>query len=500
MQTNILYDQLLKPHLNNSEPFLINEDGSSLNYKDFISLAKKLSSFIKSYDLQKGDRILVQIEKCSFGLVAYAASIISGLVILPLNPSYTLKETLYFIEDASPKMIFCSEERKKDLERLDNRVDSKVFAIDANNENFDFLRNFVEIQAVEDCSENDLIAILYTSGTTGKSKGATLSHINLISNAQALVLFWQIASQDILIHMLPIFHTHGLFVAINTSLLKGLKVLFYKSFKLHSLLDVLPHATLLMGVPTFYSRLNNSGKLSKALTKKMRLFISGSAPLSASDHEEFFKKTGHHILERYGMTETNMNTSNPYNGIRKPGSIGVPLPNVEVRIHDLETNSTLSQNQVGMIQVKGMNVFQTYWGKSRTPKDFTEDGFFITGDLGYFDQDGYFYIVGREKDLIISGGFNIYPVEIENIINNHSSVLESAVVGIKNSDLGEVPVAAVVLKKNNSNEKKIIAELISAFEKNLANFKIPKEIKIFTELPKNSMGKVQKNLIRDKWY
>ena len=499
MQTNILYDHLLKPHLDNPEPFLVNEDGSVLSYKDYISLAKRLASFIQSYDLQKGDRVLVQLDKCNFGLVAYAASIISGLVILPLNPSYTIDETLYFIEDASPKIIFCSKKRKKELDELDKIIDPKILAIDSNNENFDYLNDFQEIEKIENCSENDLIAILYTSGTTGKSKGAMLSHINLISNAQSLVEFWQISSQDILIHMLPIFHTHGLFVAINTSLLKGVKVLFYKSFKLDSLLDILPDATLLMGVPTFYSRLNNSEKLSKALTKKMRLFISGSAPLSASDHLEFFKKTGHHILERYGMTETNMNTSNPYHGVRKPGSIGIPLPNIEVRIQDPEKNTNLSQNQIGMIQVKGKNVFQSYWGQKLTSKEFTQDGFFVTGDLGYFDQEGYFFIVGREKDLIISGGFNIYPVEIENIINNHPGVLESAVVGIKDEDLGEVPVAAVVLKNNNPDEEKVVDQLNSILERSLAKFKIPKKIKILGDLPKNTMGKVQKNFIRDCW-
>jgi len=499
VQTNILYDHLLKPHLDNSEPFLVNEDGSVLSYKDYISLAKRLASLIKSYNLQKGDRVLVQLDKCNFGLLAYAASIISGLIILPLNPSYTLDETLYFIEDASPKIIFCSNERKQELEKVANITEPKIFPVDANNENFDYLKDFIEIEKIEDCSESDLIAILYTSGTTGRSKGAKLSHANLISNAQSLVKFWQISSHDILIHMLPIFHTHGLFVAINTSLLKGVKVLFYKSFKLHSLLDILPDATLLMGVPTFYTRLNNSEKLSKALTKKMRLFISGSAPLSASDHEEFFKKTGHHILERYGMTETNMNTSNPYDGVRKPGSIGIPLPNIEVRIQDPEKNTNLSQNQIGMIQVKGKNVFQSYWGQKTPSKEFTEDGFFITGDLGYFDQEGYFFIVGREKDLIISGGFNIYPVEIENIINNHPSVLESAVIGIKDKDLGEVSVAAIVLKNNNLDEVKVVDQLNSILEKSLAKFKIPKKIKIFDDLPKNTMGKVQKNSLRDNW-
>ena len=296
--------------------------------------------------------------------------------------------------------------------------------------------------------------------------------------------------------MLPIFHTHGLFVAINTTLLSGLSVYFFDKFSLTDLITVLPKATLLMGVPTYYKRMNGSSLVTKNLTNNMRLFISGSAPLSSIDHQMFYQKTGHTILERYGMTETNMNTSNPYLGKRKPGSVGLPLPQVHIRIIDDNSKKQMGINEIGMIQIKGPNVFNSYWNNDQANQEaFSDDGFFITGDLGYIDEDGYITISGREKDLIISGGFNIYPKEIEDLINDYEEVIESAVIGKNDTDLGEVPVAIIVV--GNKLREKIITELNKRFIKNLAKYKIPKEIKIINELPRNAMGKIQKNKIFD---
>jgi malonyl-CoA/methylmalonyl-CoA synthetase len=296
--------------------------------------------------------------------------------------------------------------------------------------------------------------------------------------------------------MLPIFHTHGLFVAINTTLLSGLSVYFFDKFSLTDLITVLPKATLLMGVPTYYKRMNGSSLVTKNLTNNMRLFISGSAPLSSIDHQMFYQKTGHTILERYGMTETNMNTSNPYLGKRKPGSVGLPLPQVHIRIIDDNSKKQMGINEIGMIQIKGPNVFNSYWNNDQANQEaFSDDGFFITGDLGYIDEDGYITISGREKDLIISGGFNIYPKEIEDLINDYEEVIESAVIGKNDTDLGEVPVAIIVI--GSKLREKIITELNKRFIKNLAKYKIPKEIKIINELPRNAMGKIQKNKIFD---
>jgi malonyl-CoA/methylmalonyl-CoA synthetase len=321
-----------------------------------------------------------------------------------------------------------------------------------------------------------------------------LSHNNLYSNASSLKEYWHIQKSDRLIHMLPIFHTHGLFVAINTAFLSGLSLYFFEKFSLSDLVEVLPKSTLLMGVPTYYKRMNDSSLINKELTSKMRLFISGSAPLSSIDHQDFYQKTGHIILERYGMTETNMNTSNPYDGERKPGSVGLPLPDVQIRITEGNSKIPLPAKEVGMIQVKGPNVFGSYWNNDQANQEsFTDDGFFITGDLGYVDQDGYVHISGREKDLIISGGFNIYPKEIEDLINNHPDVKESSVVGVKDDDLGEIPVAVIVV--DMEFKAQVLTDLENIFQQNLAKFKAPREIKILDELPRNAMGKIQKNSI-----
>ena len=497
MGNNLLYNNLIKPHINNKDPFLIYRDGSSTSYQEFISLSKKISQYLVSSQVAKGDRILFQLEKSIYGLAVYAACIMTGAIYVPLNDQYTLEETKYFINDSKPKFVFCSSGRKNEIEKLNIVSQDSLVEIDPKIGFLKFnIEEYEELTFIQAVDINDIIAFLYTSGTTGKSKAVALSQGNLYSNASTLKVYWDIQKNDRLIHMLPIFHTHGLFVAINTTLLSGLSVYFFDKFSLTDLITVLPKATLLMGVPTYYKRMNGSSLVTKNLTNNMRLFISGSAPLSSIDHQMFYQKTGHTILERYGMTETNMNTSNPYLGKRKPGSVGLPLPQVHIRIIDDNSKKQMGINEIGMIQIKGPNVFNSYWNNDQANQEaFSDDGFFITGDLGYIDEDGYITISGREKDLIISGGFNIYPKEIEDLINDYEEVIESAVIGKNDTDLGEVPVAIIVV--GNKLREKIITELNKRFIKNLAKYKIPKEIKIINELPRNAMGKIQKNKIFD---
>jgi malonyl-CoA/methylmalonyl-CoA synthetase len=344
---------------------------------------------------------------------------------------------------------------------------------------------------------DDLAAILYTSGTTGRSKGAMLTHDNLLSNARTLCDYWRFTSSDRLIHALPIFHTHGLFVASNVVLLSGASMDFLPKFDPDEVLRRMPRATVMMGVPTFYVRILQHEGLTKEATACMRLFISGSAPLLAETHRSFFERTGHAILERYGMTETNMNTSNPYDGERIAGTVGFPLPGVELRITDPETGRILPDGDTGMIEVKGPNVFQGYWRMpEKTAAEFRSDGFFITGDLGRIDEKGYVHIVGRGKDLVISGGYNIYPKEVETEIDQLDGVLESAVIGVAHPDFGE-GVTAIVVRKPQAN----ITErgILDGLGDRLARYKQPKQVIFVDELPRNTMGKVQKNVLRDTY-
>jgi malonyl-CoA/methylmalonyl-CoA synthetase len=498
MGHSLLFDNLIKPHLHNQDPFLIYKDGSLLSYQDFFSLSKKVSQFLLSQGVSKGDRVLFQLEKSVYGLAVYAACIMTGAIYVPINDQYTLEETKYFISDSQPKIVFCSANRKSEIDHLNIIDPNCVIETDPIKGLMQFqLQEYNEIEQIQRVNDDEIIAFLYTSGTTGKSKAVALSQNNLFSNASVLKDFWQITKQDRLIHMLPIFHTHGLFVAMNTTFLSGLAVYFYEKFSLSDLEKIIPNATLLMGVPTYYKRMNESPLINKELTHNMRLFISGSAPLSSVDHQEFFAKTGHTILERYGMTETNMNTSNPYEGKRKPGSVGLPLPNIQIRIRGQDTKIPLPPKQKGMIEIKGPNVFHSYWNNDQANQEsFTEDGFFITGDLGYLDEEGYVHISGREKDLIISGGFNIYPKEIEDILNGHEAVVESAVMAKESKDLGEVPIAVIVTK--NKNKDLLREELSQLLSQNLAKYKIPKEISFLEELPRNAMGKIQKSEIQDR--
>lgn len=344
---------------------------------------------------------------------------------------------------------------------------------------------------------SDLAAILYTSGTTGRSKGAMLTHDNLASNALTLVNTWRFTKDDVLLHALPIYHTHGLFVATNTILFSGASMIFLAKFDANEIMSLMPRATCLMGVPTFYVRLIQHPGLTREATAHMRLFISGSAPLLAETHRAFAEKTGKPILERYGMTETNMSTSNPYDGDRIAGTVGFPLPGVSLRVVDPETGTAVPQGEIGMIEVKGPNVFCGYWrNPEKTKAEFRDDGFFITGDLGKIDERGYVHIVGRGKDLVISGGFNVYPKEIETEIDGIKGVFESAVIGLPHTDFGEGVTAVVVLEKGASLDE---AAILAAISGKLAKFKQPKRVLFVADLPRNAMGKVQKNVLRETY-
>ncbi len=496
---NPLYDALLKPHTQNSNSFLILEDGQRVSYAEFIQLAGQIANVFKSIGVNKGDRVLVKVAKSPEALATYAACIQTGTVLVPLNTAYTPAETNYFIADAEPALIICDPDEEtsisKSLENpgthlltlTDNCSGSLVDSIDRN----------TAIAETQSCSADDLVALLYTSGTTGKPKGAMLTHGNLLSNGQSLVDCWAFTEQDVLLHALPIFHIHGLFVACNVALLSGCSMVFLSKFNLDSIIDSLSKASVMMGVPTFYTRLLEDKRFNENLTKHMRLFISGSAPMLKQTHMAFEQRTGHRVLERYGMTETNMNTSNPYHQERKIGTVGLTLSDVLVRIRDTDTGQCLGADLTGAIEVKGPNVFKGYWKLAqKTAEEFTDDGYFITGDLGFLDQEGYLTIVGRHKDLVISGGYNVYPKEIETVLDAIDGVTESAVIGIPDHDFGEKVVAVVVKQQSTSINE---TDLIEICKTKLAAYKCPKQVFFVDALPRNAMGKVQKNSLRQQF-
>src|SRR5580765_1884352 len=431
-------------------------DGQRISYGKLIALAGQTANVLVERGVKPGDRVAAQTEKSVPGLVLYLAAVRAGAVYLPLNTAYTLNELEYFITDAEPSLVVCDPSRAEGIG-----------------------------------------AILYTSGTTGRSKGAMLTHDNLASNSLTLIDYWRFTDRDVLIHALPIYHTHGLFVASNVTLFARASMIFLPKLDPERMIKLMARATVMMGVPTFYTRLLQSPALTKESTKHMRLFISGSAPLLADTHREWFARTGHAVLERYGMTETNMNTSNPYDGERVPGAVGHPLPGVSVRVTDPESGKELARDAIGMIEVKGPNVFKGYWRMpEKTKAEFRDDGFFITGDLGKIGPDGYVYIVGRGKDLVISGGFNVYPKEIESEIDAMPGVIESAVIGVPHADFGEGVTAVLVCNKGAEVTE---AGVLKALDGRLAKFKMPKRVFVVDELPRNAMGKVQKNILRDTY-
>ncbi|MBP9906331.1 MAG: malonyl-CoA synthase [Rhodoferax sp.] len=469
-------------------------------WRDLERGSAMLANFLLSLDLPADARIVVQVEKSVEALMLYLAVLRAGLIYVPLNTAYQSAEMAYFISNAEPSVVVCSGQNFGWVSKLAFQAGTPwVFTLN-DDRSGTLLQRAVHLsdQHQPQPSDADQVAvIIYTSGTTGRSKGAMLTHGNMLSNARVLKDYWgwRSAAQggDVLIHALPIFHVHGLFVAIHGALLNGSKMFWCARFEPKFVIDKLPQATLFMGVPTLYVRLLADPRLNAGVVSAMRLFISGSAPLLMDTFATWQQRTGHTILERYGMSETVMLTSNPDMGERRGGTVGPPLPGVQLRVTD-ESGHILPVGQIGGIEVKGPNVFVGYWRMpDKTAEEFTADGFFRTGDVGWQAADGYVTIVGRSKDLIISGGYNVYPAELEACINAMPGVAESAVVGIADPDFGEVGVAVVVAR---AGAKLDAAHILSQLKRTLANFKVPKQCHIVTELPRNSMGKVQKNLLR----
>jgi malonyl-CoA/methylmalonyl-CoA synthetase len=474
-------------------------DGQHISYGDLIARAGQMANLLVSSGVKPGDRVAAQTDKSVPGLVLYLAAVRAGAVYLPLNTAYTLNELEYFITDAEPSMVVCDPAKAEGIGAIAAKVGASIMTLGADGKGSltEAAAKAKPEFATVARSYDDLAAILYTSGTTGRSKGAMLSHDNLASNSLSLVDYWRFTNKDVLIHALPIYHTHGLFVASNVTLFARASMIFLPKFDPDLIIKLMARATVLMGVPTFYTRLLQSPALTRESSKHMRLFISGSAPLLADTHREWAARTDHAVLERYGMTETNMNTSNPYDGDRVPGAVGHALPGVTVRVTDPETGKELAREAIGMIEVKGPNVFKGYWRMpEKTRSEFRDDGFFITGDLGKIDTRGYVHILGRGKDLVISGGFNVYPKEIESEIDAMPGVIESAVIGVPHADFGEGVTAVVVCSKDAGVDE---ASVLKALDGRLAKFKMPKRVFVVDELPRNAMGKVQKNILRDTY-
>ena len=474
--------------------------GETYTYATLQQEVGKLAHLLSNSGLTKGDRVAVQVEKSPQVLFLYLACLRSGLIYLPLNTAYTESELEYFIENAQPAAVVCDPASESLFSRLGKGNDlNHIFCLDAQGEGslMTLCRDLPASFTTITCEKDDIAVILYTSGTTGRPKGAMITHGNLAANGLALQHAWQWRQQDVLLHALPIFHIHGLFVACHNVLLGGSKMLFVPKFDAQTIINLLPRATVLMGVPTFYTRLLEQSSFTKETCRNIRLFISGSAPLLEQTFEEFQQRTGHTILERYGMTETGMNTSNPVDGARIAGTVGLPLPGVEVRIVD-ESGQPIKGSGVGLLQVKGENVFKGYWQMpEKTAEDFTEDGFFITGDLASYNDAGYISIVGRNKDMVITGGYNVYPKEIELLLDEIDGIKESAIFGVPHKDFGEAVTAVIVPEdmQNIPDEQYIIGLL----KQKLANYKVPKKIIALEKLPRNTMGKVQKNILRETY-
>ncbi|QDI77652.1 MULTISPECIES: malonate--CoA ligase [Leisingera] len=468
-------------------------DGGTVTFGALFAGAERMAAALAAQGVQPGDRVAVQVQKTIQAIELYLGTVMAGGIFLPLNTAYTGPEVAYFAGDASPRVVVCDPARLEEITAIAGGA--QVLTLDAAEQGS--LRDLAEAQDGFDPvsrQPDDLAAILYTSGTTGRSKGAMLSHDNLASNSLTLRDCWRFTQDDVLIHALPIFHTHGLFVATNVALFAGAQVVFLPGFDADAILEAMPAATALMGVPTFYTRLLADARLTRERAANMRLFISGSAPLLVDTHEQWQARTGHRILERYGMTETNMSTSNPYEGERRAGTVGFPLPGVEARV--MRDGAEVPAGEIGVLEVRGPNVFQGYWQMpEKTAEELKPDGWFITGDMAKIDADGYVTIVGREKDLIITGGFNVYPKEVESLIDDLPGVLESAVIGVPHPDFGEGVVAVVVPEGEGTSAEAIK----TALSGQLAKFKQPKEIILLDALPRNTMGKVQKKALREAY-
>ena len=503
MKNNNLFAALRAAFPQSLDAIAVETDNAlTYSWRDLERATAMMANLLVSLKLPAGARVAVQVEKSVEAMMLYLATLRAGYVFLPLNTAYQSAEIEYFVGNAEPAVVVCSSKNFGWVSKIAFKAGTQnVFTLDDD-------RTGSLLERAAHCSDqhtiavsqaDDLAAILYTSGTTGRSKGAMLSHGNMLSNAQVLKDYWGWKPGDVLIHALPIFHVHGLFVALHGALLNGSKMIWLSRFDPKLVVKKLPEATVFMGVPTLYVRLLNEPGLDKHAVRNMRLFVAGSAPLLIETFSEWQEKTGHTILERYGMSETAMLTSNPYSpdqgGERRGGTVGFALPDVSLRVQD-DNGKLLAVNEIGGIQVKGPNVFKGYWRMpEKTKEEFTADGYFKTGDVGKIDERGYITIVGRSKDLIISGGYNVYPAEIEGYINDMPGVAESALVGVPHPDFGEVGVAIVIAKPGATLQPEAI---IGALKSKLANFKIPKQCFVVGELPRNTMGKVQKNLLREQ--
>ncbi len=514
---NPLYT-LLARHSETTKIAIREPGGREWSYPEFFDLVARAARVLTDLGVESGDRVALQANKSTEALAVYLGCVQIGAVFLPLNTAYTESEIDYFLEDSAAALFICNPQIESVLATQTKR---RVASLDGQGGGSfaNLLESASVLLKVTPRNNDDLGAILYTSGTTGRSKGAMLSQQNLASNTETLVDYWQFTASDVLLHALPIYHTHGLFVASNVALATGATMLFHTSFNVDAVVADLPAATTMMGVPTFYTRLLADSRFNHELASHMRLFTSGSAPMLLETHLEFERRTGQRILERYGMTETGMLTSNPYHDERKPGTVGLPLPGVQLRLSTDDSaagtereSATGSESQtdsdviarptaatIGMIEVKGPNVFSGYWQMpEKTAEEFRDDGFFVTGDLGSIDDDGYVTIVGRNKDLIITGGFNVYPKEIELLVDEVEGVRESAVIGLPHADFGEA-VTAVVVFENKADKAGVGDTIRQHLETRLAKFKQPKEYVVVDELPRNTMGKVQKNLLRQQY-
>jgi malonyl-CoA/methylmalonyl-CoA synthetase len=498
--TNHLFQAVRERTRAFGEQTFLEAAGHRWTYADMMAQAARFAEALRMRGVEPGDRIAVQVEKSAQALMLYLGAVRAGAVFLPLDTAYTVAELEYFLTDAGPKIVVCDPTRRESLRPIAAAAGVRaVETLGADGTGTLADHAAAGSGAFADVSRgpDDLAAILYTSGTTGRSKGAMLSHGNLVSNAEVLVDAWRFSAHDVLLHALPIHHTHGLFTAVNVMLFCAGTLLFLPKFDAAECLAQMPRATTMMGVPTFYTRLLRHQGLTRQATAHMRLFVSGSAPLLAETHREWQARTGHAILERYGMTETNMITSNPYDGERIAGTVGFPLPGISVRIADPDTGRVLGTDAIGVIEVAGPNVFKGYWqNPEKTAAEFRADGAFVTGDLGKIDARGYVHIIGRAKDLIITGGLNVYPKEVEAEIDALEGIVECAVVGVPHHDFGEA-IAAIVLPAAGAGLDE--PAVLSALETRLAKFKWPKRVVFVTDLPRNTMGKVQKNVLRETY-
>ncbi|WP_120967233.1 AMP-binding protein [Comamonas sp. lk] len=482
----------------NDAPFLETDDGQIVSYAQMLGTTARYANALIGLGVQPGDRVAVQVEKSARNYCLYLATLRMGATYLPLNTAYQLNELAYFLEDAEPRVLVCDPTdlaAKSELARS-HGVAHVMTMTDEGSGTLDVMADAqADVFDTTQVSGDEVAVIIYTSGTTGRPKGAMLTHASLLSNGRALTKLWGFTNQDVLLHALPLFHAHGLFISSHCALLSRSRLLFLKKFNAEQVLSLLPRATVMMGVPTFYTRLLDQPELTVTSAANMRLFVSGSAPLLAETNHDFQRRTGQIVLERYGMTESAIITSNPYVGERRIGSVGKPIDGVEVRIAD-NKDQLLPHDQIGGIQIRGSGVMKGYWRKpKKTAEEFTSDGWFRTGDQGTLSSDDYLTIVGRAKDLVISGGYNVYPKEVEMAIDALHGVRESAVIGIPDRDFGEAVTAVVVCK----NESLTGDQIIKSLKGQLANYKIPKYVYFAPELPRNAMGKVMKNILRDTY-